>query len=45
MVHASHRIRCAMPEPFPFMKLSGPDGEVEVDETFVGGAARFKNAR
>jgi len=22
-----------------FLKLGGPDGEVEVDETFVGGAA------
>ncbi len=35
-----HRIRLAM-QARSFMKLGGPDGEVEVDETFVGGAARF----
>jgi len=35
-----HRIRLAM-QARSFLKLGGPDGEVEVDETFVGGAARF----
>ena len=38
-----HRIRLAM-QTRSFMKLGGPDGEVEVDETFVGGAARFMHA-
>jgi transposase-like protein len=34
-----HRIRLAM-QARSFMKLGGPDGEVEVDETFIGGLAR-----
>ena len=34
-----HRIRLAM-QSKSFLKLGGPDGEVEVDETFIGGAAR-----
>ena len=38
-----HRIRLAM-QARSFLKLGGPDGEVEVDETFVGGAARFMHA-
>jgi transposase-like protein len=38
-----HRIRLAM-QSKTFLKLGGPDGEVEVDETFVGGAARFMHA-
>jgi transposase-like protein len=38
-----HRIRLAM-QSRSFLKLGGPDGEVEVDETFVGGAARFMHA-
>src|SRR6202795_3189882 len=38
-----HRIRLAM-QVRSFLKLGGPDGEVEVDETFVGGAARFMHA-
>jgi transposase-like protein len=38
-----HRIRLAM-QSKSFLKLGGPDGEVEVDETFVGGAARFMHA-
>jgi transposase-like protein len=38
-----HRIRLAMQTRL-FMKLGGPDSEVEVDETFVGGAARFMHA-
>jgi transposase-like protein len=35
-----HRIRLAM-QTRSFMKVGGPGSEVEVDETFVGGAARF----
>lgn len=35
-----HRIRLAM-QARSFMKVGGPGSEVEVDETFVGGAARF----
>src|SRR5260370_40335805 len=38
-----HRMRLAM-QARSFLKLGGPDSEVEVDETFVGGAARFMNA-
>jgi transposase-like protein len=38
-----HRIRLAM-QARSFMKLGGHGGEVEVDETFVGGAARFMHA-
>ena len=38
-----HRIRLAM-QSRSFLKLGGPDGEVEVDETFVGGAARYMHA-
>src|SRR5579864_5275062 len=38
-----HRIRLAM-QNRSFLKLGGPDGEVEVDETFIGGAARFMHA-
>jgi len=38
-----HRIRLAM-QARSFLKLGGPDSEVEVDETFVGGAARFMHA-
>jgi hypothetical protein len=35
-----HRIRLAM-QVRSFLKLGGSDSEVEVDETFVAGAARF----
>ena len=38
-----HRIRLAM-QNRSFLKLGGPDSEIEVDETFVGGAARFMHA-
>jgi transposase-like protein len=38
-----HRIRLAM-QNRSFLQLGGPDGEIEVDETFVGGAARFMHA-
>jgi transposase-like protein len=34
-----HRIRLAM-QARTFMKMGGPGSEVEVDETFIGGAAR-----
>jgi transposase-like protein len=34
-----HRIRLAM-QSRSFMKVGGPGSEVEVDETFIGGAAR-----
>lgn len=35
----AHRIRKAM-QNGSFLKLGGPEGEVEVDETFIGGLAR-----
>jgi transposase-like protein len=35
-----HRIRLAM-QNNSFVKMGGKGGEVEVDETFIGGAARF----
>ena len=35
-----HRVRLAMHNK-DFVKLGGPSSEVEVDETFIGGAARF----
>jgi transposase-like protein len=38
-----HRIRLAM-QARSFVQLGGEDKEVEVDETFVGGAARFMHA-
>lgn len=38
-----HRIRLAM-QNRSFLKLGGPGSAVEVDETFVGGAARFMHA-
>lgn len=38
-----HRIRLAM-QARSFLKLGGPGTEVEVDETFIGGAARFMHA-
>src|SRR5713226_5140764 len=38
-----HRIRLAM-QARSFLKLGGPDSEVEVDETFIGGAARNMHA-
>jgi len=38
-----HRIRLAM-QNRSILKLGGPGGEVEVDETFVGGAARFMHS-
>jgi transposase-like protein len=38
-----HRIRLAM-QTRSFVKLGGPGSEVEVDETFIGGAARFMHA-
>ena len=38
-----HRIRLAM-QSKSFMQLGGSGSEVEVDETFVGGAARFMHA-
>src|SRR5271163_2780943 len=39
----THRIRMAMHNK-DFVKLGGPGSEVEVDETFIGGAARFMHA-
>jgi transposase-like protein len=39
-----HRIRLAM-QARSFLKLGGHDSEVEVDETFVGGAARFMHSQ
>jgi transposase-like protein len=38
-----HRIRLAM-QARSFLKIGGGGSEVEVDETFVGGAARFMHA-
>ena len=38
-----HRIRLAMQNQTT-VKMGGPDREVEVDETFIGGAARFMHA-
>ncbi len=38
-----HRIRLAM-QTRSFVKMGGPGSEVEVDETFIGGAARFMHA-
>jgi transposase-like protein len=38
--HLMHRVRLALHEK-NFVKLGGPGSEVEVDETFIGGAARF----
>jgi transposase-like protein len=38
-----HRIRLAM-QSRSFVKMGGPGSEVEVDETFIGGAARFMHA-
>ena len=38
-----HRIRLAM-HAKDFVKLGGPGSEVEVDETFIGGAARFMHS-
>jgi len=38
-----HRIRLAM-QNRSFVKMGGPGSEVEVDETFIGGAARFMHA-
>ena len=35
-----HRVRLALHNK-DFVKLGGPGSEVEVDETFIGGAARF----
>src|SRR3984893_12332962 len=35
-----HRLRLAM-QNNSFVKMGGKGGEVEVDETFIGGAARF----
>ena len=35
-----HRIRLAM-QNNSFVKMGGKGGEVEVDETFIGGEARF----
>jgi transposase-like protein len=38
-----HRIRLAM-QNRTFVRMGGPDTEVEVDETFIGGAARFMHS-
>ena len=38
-----HRIRLAM-QTRSFVKMGGPGSEVEVDETFIGGAARFMHS-
>jgi len=38
--HMMHRVRLALHNK-DFVKLGGPGSEVEVDETFIGGAARF----
>jgi len=38
--HMMHRVRLAMHNK-DFVRLGGPGTEVEVDETFIGGAARF----
>src|SRR5580658_9099789 len=39
-----HRIRLAM-QNRSILKIGGPGSEVEVDETFIGGAARFMSAK
>ena len=36
-----HRIRLSMQDESKGGKLGGPGAEIEIDETFVGGAARF----
>lgn len=41
--HMMHRVRLAMHNK-DFVRLGGPGSEVEVDETFIGGAARFMHA-
>jgi len=41
--HMMHRVRLAMHNK-DFVKLGGPGSEVEVDETFIGGAARFMHS-
>lgn len=38
--HVNHRIRTAM-QLGSFEKIGGGSGEVEIDETFIGGKARF----
>jgi len=38
-----HRVRLALHEK-ETMQVGGPDKEVEVDETFIGGAARFMHS-
>jgi transposase-like protein len=38
-----HRVRLALHNK-DFVKLGGPGSEVEVDETFIGGAARFMHS-
>jgi transposase-like protein len=38
-----HRVRLAMQADSP-VKLGGPGKEIEADETFIGGAARFMHA-
>jgi len=38
--HMMHRVRRALQEN-SIVKIGGPGSEVEVDETFIGGAARF----
>ncbi len=39
-----HRLRLGM-QNGSFLKLGGPGSEVEADETFIGGAARFMHRR
>lgn len=41
--HMMHRVRLAMHNK-DFVRLGGPGSEVEVDETFIGGAARFMHS-
>lgn len=41
--HMMHRIRLALHNK-DFVKLGGSGSEVEVDETFIGGAARFMHS-
>lgn len=41
--HMMHRVRCALHEK-DTVQLGGEGKEVEVDETFIGGAARFMHS-
>src|SRR5215469_14574589 len=41
--HMMHRVRLAMHNK-DFVRMGGPGSEVEVDETFIGGTARFMHS-